>query len=362
MRQCDDIDVYSPYCDMDPGNGGSMLSNLLTTATAAAISLGVATYIEMRANDLRLLQLANPRSSHVKPTPTGGGLGIVIGGSFATLVFATPTNGLLWVLAISLVYAVSGILDDVFELSAKLRLFLQLGVVAGLILLAKPFELVSSGALPMGQWMLWIIFLLVGVWWCNLFNFMDGIDGIAASQAAFMLLGGSIISVRGAGVAIEQDLDWVMIAVGAASVSFLRLNWPPASIFMGNTGSSYLAIMLLGLALVTVTEETLAWETWAILGSLFIVDATVTLLRRMMRGETVFHAHRRHAYQVLARIAGSHQTVTLGFILTNLLYVFPLAWMSGLYPDIQWMFLVICYLPLAVVAFLSGSGAPEELN
>lgn len=339
-----------------------MVSNLLTTAGAAAISLGVATYIEVRANDLRLVQSANPRSSHVKPTPTGGGLGIVIGGSLATLVFATPINGFWWILAISLVYAVSGILDDVFELSAKLRLFLQLAVVASLILLAKPFELVSSGALPMGQWTLCLIILLVGVWWCNLFNFMDGIDGIAASQAAFMLLAGSILSARGAGVAIEHDLDWLMIAVSAASVSFLCLNWPPARIFMGNAGSSYLAIIILALGLVTVSEEMLSWETWAILGSLFIVDATVTLLRRMMRGETVFHAHRRHAYQVLSRTAGSHQTVTLGFILTNFLYVFPLAWMSGLYPDIRWMFLVICYLPLAVVAFLSGSGAPEELN
>jgi Fuc2NAc and GlcNAc transferase len=203
------------------------------------------------------------------------------------------------------------------------------------------------------------LLLFAGVWWINLFNFMDGIDGIAASQAVFMLVAAAVLGVWfHPGVADVSGWLW-MLAVAAATLGFLRFNWPPARIFMGDVGSTYLAFMIFALALLSVREGWLTYPVWLVLGAVFVSDASVTLLRRMLAGERWFEAHRSHAYQRLSRRWGSHRRVTLLSISFNLLLLAPLAWTCLAWPRWAWVCVVLTYTPLAAAMLALGAGKQD---
>jgi len=152
---------------------------------------------------------------------------------------------------------------------------------------------------------------------------------------------------------------WVLLGVGAATAGFLLQNWPPARIFMGDAGSTYLGFVIAILALVTIAGGWLTLPQWVILAAAFVTDATVTLIRRLMLGEKVFEAHRRHAYQVLSRRWSSHHRVTLSFIGLNLIWLLPLAYAA---PSWGWLAVGVAYLPLIGLALYLGAGAPERPN
>ena len=124
------------------------------------------------------------------------------------------------------------------------------------------------------------LLLLAGVWWINLFNFMDGIDGIAGARAVFMLLGGAVLSAWVNADVMSSPVWMLMLCVVAATVGFLLLNWPPAKIFMGDVGSTWLAFMIFALALLSVQAGWLSYATWLVLAAVFVTDATVTLPRK----------------------------------------------------------------------------------
>jgi Fuc2NAc and GlcNAc transferase len=150
---------------------------------------------------------------------------------------------------------------------------------------------------------------------------------------------------------------WCLVGVTAATLGFLALNWPPARIFMGDAGSTYLGFILAFLALVTIADGTLSLPQWLILSAAFVTDASVTLIRRLLLRERVFEAHRRHAYQVLSRRFGAHQPVTLGFVALNAIWLLPLAWAATAW---GWLAVLVAYGPLIVLAFYLGAGAPER--
>ena len=157
--------------------------------------------------------------------------------------------------------------------------------------------------------------LLGIVWTLNLFNFMDGIDGIAASEAVFISCSGALLSF------IHGQSGQILVlglTFGSAALGFLLWNWPPATIFMGDVGSGYLGYVISVMALVAARDNPAAVLIWLILGGVFFVDATVTLLRRAIRRERLHQAHRCHAYQRLARQWGSHRRVTITVMLLNL--------------------------------------------
>ena len=129
----------------------------------------------------------------------------------------------------------------------------------------------------------------------NLFNFMDGIDGLAASEALFVIRAGAWLSAAGGGVTAASGV------LAGACAGFLLWNWPPARIFLGDAGSGYLGYVTAVLALASARGNSDAIWVWLILGGVFFVDATVTLVRRVLRGEHVHEAHRTHSYQWLAR-------------------------------------------------------------
>lgn len=322
------------------------------------------------AGPLGLLQSPNPRSSHVRPTPGGGGVGIVVGVSVAgVLAWFDGRVGAQWLAVLGLAggLALVGLCDDRQPLPARWRLLAQALVCAALLWLTGPglaasglpaSGLPASGPLVPGLPVLGQALLLLGaLWWLNLFNFMDGIDGIAGSQAAFMAAAAAALALFASAAPLSGPVLG-LLCVAAASLGFLRLNWPPARVFMGDVGSLWLAFMLLALALSTTAQDLVRPAAWAVLAALFVSDASVTLARRLLTGQRWTEAHRSHAYQRLARRLGGHRPVTRLAIVINLVWLLPLAALAQMRPDWAWASVAAAYLPLLAGAAALGAGRP----
>jgi Fuc2NAc and GlcNAc transferase len=199
---------------------------------------------------------------------------------------------------------------------------------------------------------------LLGVMWVlNLFNFMDGIDGIAGSEAVFVT-GAALAPMQLLGVASEVSA--ASLVFGAGTLGFLVWNWPPAKIFMGDVGSGYVGYAIATLALASAASNPAAVWVWLILGGVFFVDATVTLVRRVTRGERAHQAHRSHAYQWLARRWASHGRVTLTVVAINLLWLLPCALLAALRPEYALPAVLLALAPLLLVAVAAGAGRRER--
>ena len=191
------------------------------------------------------------------------------------------------------------------------------------------------------------------VWTLNLdFNFMDGIDGIAASEAAFILLAAAGLSFY-FGNPTPQELAPGLIAA-AASLGFLRWNWPTARIFMGDIGCGYLGYVIAVLGLESSRASVVNVYAWIILGGLFLIDATVTLCRRLLRGERAHQPHRTHAYQWLARRWGSHAKATTAVIAVRSF------WLYAGCARLRGEFSAVCLLDLHCCAYAAGRRRPTE--
>ncbi|HEY0920853.1 hypothetical protein [Devosia sp.] len=333
-----------------------MASGLVVCLIAGLLSFAATWLVRRHASRLGLVQAPNVRSSHSVPTPGGGGLGIVLGGAVATL-YALPAAPVPVVTALvaSLALAAVGFWDDRAPLHPGLRLLAQAALWL-LVVLASGALAPLAPAAGIPVLLLLAGLVLAGVYWINLFNFMDGIDGLAGSQAVFMLLGAAALALAGGATGGEAAGLWWLAGIAAATLGFLLLNWPPATIFMGDVGSTWLGFVLAALALLTVSWGWLSAWQWLILGAAFLTDASVTLGRRLLRRERVFEAHRRHAYQALARRWRSHRRVTLLFIAIDVAWLLPLAaWAGGA----GWPAAALAYAPLVALALLAGAGAPE---
>jgi len=205
-----------------------------------------------------------------------------------------------------------------------------------------------------------VILTLCGALWINLFNFMDGIDGLAASEAIFLLLGAALVAFLAEPGVLDDPRFWWMLGVAAACLGFLLLNWPPAKLFMGDVGSTYLGLMTAFFALTTITSLWLSLWQWLILAALFLADSLTTLVRRAIRRERFWEAHKRHAYQSLSRLFGSHRLVTLLYIGIDVVVLLPLAWVAGRYPDWAPAIAVLVFAVLVPAAYRAGAGAPLQ--
>jgi Fuc2NAc and GlcNAc transferase len=327
-----------------------LLSALLTgLARRLAVSRGV-------------LDVPNARSSHAAPTPRGGGAAIVL-----SVVAAWIALGLMGVVQTRIVIALSGggiaiaavgLLDDKFRLSARVRLTVHFaGAFWALFWLngLAPMQ-VGEHIIVLGR-VGYLLGALGIVWTLNLFNFMDGIDGIAASEAIFVVCGGILLAP------VNDGGHWhpaIGLAFVAACCGFLLWNWPPARIFMGDVGSGFLGYVIAVLAVIEAHESSLALLVWLILGGVFFVDATVTLARRLLRGERLYEAHRTHAYQCLVRRWGSHRRVTLAILAVNVFWLLPMAMVAARSPVHAPLVLAVALGPLIVLAFAVGAGASER--
>lgn len=310
----------------------------------------------------QLMDVPNARSSHSVPTPRGGGVAIVV--TFLaglTLAFALQLGipaTLYWaLLGAGAGIALLGFLDDHGHIAARWRLLGHFAAAVWVLwwLGGLPPLAVAGGLLDL-HWVGHVLAAFYLVWLLNLYNFMDGIDGIASVEAICVCLGGAILYAL-LETASLTDLPLLMLA--ASVLGFLAWNFPPARIFMGDAGSGFLGIALGILSLQAAwIAPTLFWA-WQILLGVFVVDATFTLLRRLLRGEKVYEAHRSHAYQYASRRFGRHLPVTLAVLAINLFWLLPMAvvvalgWLDGL------LGVLIAYLPLAVLAWRFDAGRLE---
>ena len=344
---------------------GSTLPEALVVAAILALAglIGLLGTWMMRAYALRrdLLDHPNARSSHAAPTPRGGGVAIVAGFCLATTVWALASGSAhaarLWLAIVppALLVAGVGLADDHRPLSARFRLLVHflaaawvVGMLGGLPTIPWP-----GGDLPMGL-AGGALAVVASVWCLNLYNFMDGIDGIAASEAVFVAAAAAWLGGAGSPAFIP------LLALAGASAGFLAFNWPPARIFMGDTGSGFLGLVLAGLLLAQHAAGTVPIGAGLILLGAFLADATVTLLVRLRRGERVHEAHRSHAYQRAARRFGGHRPVTITVLAIDLFWLLPLAWLATRFPDWSLPLATIAIAPVAVLALGLGAGRPNS--
>lgn len=307
----------------------------------------------------RLLDLPNERSSHRQPTPRGGGVAIVAVFLAGLLLLhergmvSRPLLLALW--GAGGAVAAIGFWDDKKSVAAGWRLIVHFAAAGwGLFCLggfpAAVAEMASSGIVQA----LGVLYL---VWLLNLYNFMDGIDGIAAIEAITVSMGGVALSLT---TADGNGPDYVSGLLASAAAGFLIWNFPAAKIFMGDAGSGFLGIVLGLLSVQAGWASPHHFWSWLILLGVFIVDATVTLMRRLWAGEKVYQAHRSHAYQYAARRCQAHQPVSLAVAVINLLWLMPLALGVGLQKIDAATGLIGAYLPLMILVFYFNAGLREE--
>ncbi len=331
---------------------------LILIVCSALVAFGLTGLLRRYALQAQILDIPNQRSSHTVPTPRGGGLAVAA--AFCLCLLVAGAWGL--VLPSLLMAAVGGgsavaaigFVDDRGHVPARWRLLVHFLAAAWAVA-----WLGGMPALPIGGYatdlgaagVLAAIFLTV--WLLNLYNFMDGIDGLAGVETVTVAAGAALLLLF-----TDQPAAAVGPALLAAAGSgFLFWNWPPARIFMGDAGSGFIGFVLAVFAL----SGALSFWSWLILLGVFLVDASYTLSRRLLRGERVYEAHRSHAYQRAARRHGAHRPVTLAVALINVVWLWPWAFLAQRLPELGLLMTVIAWLPLLALAVMLGAGESEEL-
>lgn len=266
------------------------------------------------------------RQSHAVATPTGGGLGILLSLLVTTLCLQilVPLPGFWWqgMLPGVILLAVVGWRDDRRSVSALLRLLIQLAVSLWLLGFTKlQFLSVETG---------WLIAGVVAmVWYMNMYNFMDGSDGMAASQGVFAGVMMAVLFHNDG----HDAMALLALAVAAACAGFLPLNLPTARVFMGDVSSVPLGFIFAALSAYAIKAGSFGLPVVILIMALFIIDATMTLLARVIRREQWYTAHAQHVYQRLIVHGWSHRRVLVVYQVINLAIVLPAIVLTEKYPQ-----------------------------
>lgn len=268
-----------------------------------------------------------------------------------------PDNIFFAIIGAGLLVAVIGFIDDRNHIPARIRISFHalaaawalfwLGGLDVIEILGTPLQLGILGSL---------LALLFLVWMLNLYNFMDGIDGIASIEAVTVCLSFTLFYT----FENSNSLLWVLPALLAVSAAgFLVLNFPPAKIFMGDAGSGFLGLILGIITLgASIEEPHLLW-CWLILLGNFVVDATTTLIRRILNKEKIYEAHRNHAYQHAAQRYGSHKIVSLTVAVLNLVWLLPLSMLVFFHIIDGTFAILVAYAPLIMIALHFKAGVSD---
>ncbi|MDA8962482.1 glycosyl transferase family 4 [Congregibacter sp.] len=305
---------------------------LLLTLISTAIYLPL-------ARRLRFLDAPNHRSAHAVVTPSSGGIGVILAIALA-LSTAQLFGGAQFeavaclMLLLLIVLCLLGTWDDRRPLPVSLRLpaFLLLAGVA--IWAYVDFSLKSLWLLP--------VLVLALAWLINLYNFMDGIDGLAAVQA--VVVAGAML---GFGLITGATNEFLILCatVAGAYGGFLVFNWPPAKLFMGDAGSLSAGLLLGWLGLWSWRDEFMPLVVWFLLMSPFLLDTGITLIARALNGERLTQAHSDHCYQRLARHWGSHRRVDYALVILQGVWLIPLAFLAIMSALPQWTLIVLGLFP-----------------
>ena len=316
-----------------------MLAILLAPLASAALC-GIWLRLAHRGN---WLDHPDHRSSHIRTTPSGGGVGVIL--ALALSVVIAAASGVTWgtaywlLLGLALALMLAGMIDDRHDLPVILRL----GVYGFCcVVLVWILDLRLTPAPAISVWIVWPVLVVGLLWFLNLYNFMDGIDGLAALQCILAAASAALLAV----LADAPVFALFCVLLALCQLGFLYWNWPPARLFMGDAGSIPTGFLLGGLALYGASTGALPLGCWLVLLAAFITDASWTLVERSLRGVSLMEAHREHAYQRLSRYWRSHVAVDFLLVALNALWLFPLAWAIWCWPEFQLLLVILAYLPL----------------
>lgn len=294
------------------------------------------------AKSWKILDQPNERSSHREPTPHGGGLPLLLAFALGFTLAAPWVFELNWIFFAAIFLMFVGVFDDVRGLPVTVRflLYTLVGISSALVLLSFQSDSITG---------LWVVKLLglsfAIVWALNLYNFMDGIDGIAATQCVLASLGAAFLA-NTHGDAAAYTLFCLLLA--ASALGFLVWNWAPARLFLGDAGSIPMGYLLAGLAGYGAVQGFVSFAVWSVLLAVFIGDASWTLTARLLTGQKLSQAHNQHAYQRLSRYWGSHQLVVLLLLGLYVFWLFPIAWLLHHSPENGVYLVILAYIPIAL--------------
>ena len=310
----------------------------LTTFVVAVLTTELTRRVVLRRN---VLAYPNERSSHSVATPTAGGIGLVVPIAMGCFLFL-PGDGLAWTVLFSTVaVALVSLVDDVVEVRRTIRFAVHVLASAACVVVGLGLTGVVA-----------VVTTLAFAWALNLYNFMDGIDGYAASQALAFGLGVLVF------LPWASELALVAGVITASSAGFLCFNWAPARIFMGDVGSGFLGLTLAVVAVVLARQGDVALTVSLILLAAFWVDASYTLTVRVFTGQRFTSPHRSHLYQILSRRYGHGMTVS-AFWVFFLLWLLPWSWFVDVAPDWRFPGVAVAIAPLVIACAIAGAGRRE---
>ncbi len=306
-----------------------------------------------------MMDVPNNRSSHVVATPRGGGIAVVI--VFLSVLFFYLTDNAInidsrYIASLFLggaTIAAVGFWDDHQHVPASWRSAIHLVAAFASLLVIPSLPVINLFGYNLNLgWLAYPVYAIAIVWLLNLYNFMDGIDGIASVQAISVSGGAALILL------LQGQQTWaaLLFLLSICVAGFLVWNWPPAKVFMGDACSGFLGFILGLLLVITSAEGSINLWSWIILLGVFWLDATVTLVRRIFRGEKFYEAHRSHAYQRLSRRWQSHKKVTLSVLAINTLWLLPWALAATFVPTYSLLIFFVALTPLAYLILMLGAG------
>jgi len=276
------------------------------------ISFILTYFIKNYAIKKSLVDIPNDRSSHTIPTPHGGGIAIAISwfiGISYLFYFNEIEDSLYYSLMVGVIISSISYLDDLFELSAKLRLLVQAFVAFLGLYFIGGLDTINFGLFSISNPLVTTLFaFFMIVWFINLYNFLDGIDGYAGSEAVFLGLAGFILFN-----------DSIFLVLVFSVLGFLVWNWHKAKIFMGDVGSTLLGYNIAIFTIYYANQDSMNLWVWVILFGVFWFDATLTLFRRYKNKEKLSQAHRKHTYQRAVQSGLAHDRVVIYSIFINLI-------------------------------------------
>ena len=319
----------------------TILSIVILTATAFVASAWLTRHFCNPASFAYVLDHPNERSLHLGPVPRGGGLAILIAIFVcgAAVAWINSALGLAGIASGVLLVAAVSFLDDRYTVPPLYRLLAHAAAASTILysgLVLQRFEI--PGASLDWPYSAGVVFsMLFAVWMINLYNFMDGMDGFAGGMAAF---GFGTFAAMGWMVGHSLFLTVNMI-IAATAAGFLIFNFPPARIFMGDIGSSVLGMLTASLSLWGARDGVFPFWVAILVFFPFVVDATVTLIRRLLRGERIWQAHKTHYYQRLVQLGWGHRKTVLWEYGLMLACAVSAIWAVRQTATIQWG--VICF-------------------
>lgn len=306
----------------------------------------------------------NERSAHRESIPTSGGIAIVIS-FFVGLLALYFTNNISNELFLPLfigggLIALVGFIDDIKNLKVNYRIIVHFIAAIFTVSLLGDFGGINIFGYTITSTIFgFIISVLLLIGWINAYNFMDGIDSLAALEAIFVSIAAVFLMFSKGNIADSVYLSLLAVSV----MGFLVFNWPPAQIFMGDIGSTFLGFILGVFIIYTTNTDKLSIWTWLILLAVFFVDVIYTISVRVITKQNITRAHKNHCYQKITAILSKnhdkeyvHKTVAWGVISINLIYLLPLAYLSEKYPDFSIILWIMSAIPLILISLKFKAG------